>query len=363
MMRVVAVANHKGGVGKTTVAVNLASAFARSGRRVLVLDNDPQGHATTALGAEPGHFSLSTRDLYLTSDVRVEDARLEVDEGLWLLPAEIDLSTVELELADAPRRLRRLVERLAVSSMPYDLVLIDNPPHMGLLTLNALLAAREVIVPVDPGRFAVDAVGRFRRTLAELERERGHAPRVRLLANGFDLRTRYARRILEDLDALHPGLRCRTLLHSTVRLREAAEAGRPVDRLDGRCRAAADFADLAAELESEPLQLPAAEVEAWEEMLHGPRPGADGVRFCALFPEAEQVCVTGDFTDWSVEGIPLQRDEAGSWSVSVPMAPGCYEYKFIVDGVWKTDPENGEQVRNTYGQLNSVLVVPATPMP
>src|SRR5262245_38790320 len=147
-MRTLSVANHKGGCGKTTVAVNLASSLASSELRVLIVDNDPQGHATTALGVRRGDFSLTTRDLYLTSDIKVEDVRLSVRDTLDLVPADVDLSTVEPELSAQPRRTQRLGERLAVSAMPYDYVLIDNPPHIGVLAFNALMASREVIVPV-----------------------------------------------------------------------------------------------------------------------------------------------------------------------------------------------------------------------
>jgi len=235
-MRVVSVANQKGGVGKTTVAVNLASALARLGRDVLLIDNDPQGHATAALGVEPAHFGLSTRDLYIDGGVKVQDLRIEITNGLHLVPADLDLSTVEQDLADEPRKLRRLLERLAISQMPYDVVLIDNPPQVGVLTFNALLASSEVLLPVDASRFSVEAVERFEATLRGLQQERGHRPQLRIVATGFDLRTRYARRVLEDIDALEPGRRVRTLIRPTIRLREAAQAGLPIDRFDPSSR-------------------------------------------------------------------------------------------------------------------------------
>ncbi len=358
-MRILSVANQKGGVGKTTIAVNLASALAGSGNTVLLIDNDPQAHATLALGLNPAQFALSTRELYLNEGVKVQDARITVTPELYLIPADIDLSTVEQELAEAPRKLRRLLECLATSHMPYDFVLIDNPPQVGILTFNALLASSEVLLPVDAGRFSVDAVERFSATLRGLKTERGHAPRLRIVASGFDLRTRHARRILEDLQALQPGSLARTVIRSTVRLREAAQAGSPIDRYDRQSRATADFAALSAELLASEWLLESEELMEWEELLHGPRAKSEGVLFHAYFPQAQHVCVTGDFNDWSVEGVQLERRGEGHWEAQLPIAPGCYEYKFIVDGVWTADPENPEQVRNTYGQVNSVLVVPS----
>ncbi len=357
-MRVISVANHKGGVGKTTITVNLASALAHAGQAVLVIDNDPQGHATLALGVEANHFGLSSRELYLDEGVRVQDARIQVSERLDLVPSELDLSTVEQELASAPRKLRRLVECLAISELPYEFILIDNPPQVGLLTFNALLASGEVLLPVDAGRFSLEAVERFCQTLHGLQRERGHAPQLRILPSAFDLRTRHARRILEDLDAMQPGKRTRTCIRPTVRLREAAFQGVPIDRMDPRAGATVDFSNLAQEILSQDWILGEQELAEWEDLLHGPRVRRDGVCFRGSFPEAEAVCVTGDFTDWSVEGVPLRAEGDGHWRIELPLAAGCYEYKFIVDGEWLPDPENPEKTQNSYGQLNSVLVVP-----
>jgi chromosome partitioning protein len=358
-MRVISIANQKGGCGKTTVAVNLAAALKAADQRVLVFDNDPQGHATLALGVGSGDFTLSARDLYLTSDVKVEDARLEIADGLHLLPADIDLSTVESELAGQKRRTRRLVERFAVSQMSYDYVVIDNPPSVGLLTFNALMASNEAIVPVDAGRFVLESVDRFHRTLQLLEREHGHRVRMHILPANFDLRTRFARLILEQLDQRHPGVRLDTSIHPTVRVREAAAAGLSIDRFDVRSRATMDFALLAIEVQS--MQRTADLVSSGElaALLRDPARPAEGVHFAARFPTASQVAVTGDFTDWSVEGIPLARGEDGNWSASVPIAPGCYEYRFIVDGRWVLDRDNPERVKNSYGEVNSVVIVPS----
>ena len=360
-MRIVSVANQKGGCGKTTISVNLASALANAGARVLLIDNDPQGHATLGLGVESGQFSLSTRDLYLTSDTRVEDVRVEIRTKLDLLPADVDLAAVESELSDATRKVRRLLERLSVSQMPYDLVLIDNPPHIGLLTFNALMASAEAVVPVDPGRFSVEAVGRFRETLDLLAIERGHRVKLHILPNSFDVRTRHARDLLEQIDARYPGERMQTLIHHTVRLKEASAVGQAIDQFDAESRGAKDFLALAQELYAPPALALTTDIAArWGELLHGRARVGSGVRLEADFPDANQVAVTGDFTDWSVEGVPLQREADGRWLLELEIEPGCYEYKFIVDGVWKVDPLNPERVRNNYGQLNSVLVVGAS---
>jgi chromosome partitioning protein len=360
-MRIVSVANQKGGCGKTTVSVNLAAALSKLGARVLLVDNDPQGHATLALGVSRGQFTLSTRDLYLTSDMMVEDVRLELRERLHLIPADVDLSTVEQSLDGAERRVRRLLERFTLSDMPYDLVIIDNPPNVGLLTFNALMASGEAIVPVDPGSLTLDAVDRFRETLDILADERGHRVKMHVLPSCFDVRTRYARELLEEIDRLYPGERLATLLHQTVRLKEAAAAGEAIDSFDATSRGAKDFDELAHEIYSLAADVHVEDPVRAGELLMGPNPrrAAGLVRLNASFPDAESVAVTGDFTDWSVQGMPLKTRDDGVWELELDVEPGCYEYKFIVDGVWKVDPENPERVRNNYGQLNSILLVPS----
>jgi chromosome partitioning protein len=356
-MRVLSVANQKGGCGKSTVSINLASAFANAGLRTLVIDNDPQGHATQGLGIAENDFRLSTRDLYLTSDVLVDEIAHEVRENLEVVPAGIDLATVEPSLNHDPFRAQQLRERIVESQLPHDLCIIDNPPHVGTLTFNALLASAEVLIPVDPGRFTFDAVGAMRATLDMIQSERGHRLRMHILANGFDLRMRFARDMLERLAMTYPGSLLDAQIHRTVRLREAADRGMPVDVHDSESRATEDFQLLAEEVWSLPLDLVLEDLQQWDSLLHGPMSSDSGVQFEVDFPQAREVAVTGDFTAWSVEGEALVRQPDGSWRVELPIEPGVFEYKFIVDGVWKVDPTNPEKVRNSYGQLNSVVMV------
>jgi Glycogen recognition site of AMP-activated protein kinase/AAA domain len=250
-----------------------------------------------------------------------------------------------------------LRERIVVSQLPHDICIIDNPPHVGTLTFNAFLASAEVLVPVDPGRFTFDAVGAMRATLDMIQSERGHRLRMHILPNGFDLRMRFAREMLERLAMTYPGSLLDAQIHRTVRLREAADRGMPVDVHDPESRATEDFQVLAEEVWSLPLDLVLEDLQQWDSLLHGPQPSESGVQFEADFPQAREVAVTGDFTGWSVEGEALVRQPDGMWRVELPIEPGVFEYKFIVDGVWKVDPGNPEKVRNSYGQLNSLMMV------
>jgi len=357
-MRVIALANQKGGCGKTTAATNLAASLAESEQRVLLLDNDPQGHATLASGLGEGDFAASAYDLYLSLDARIEDIRRPVAPNLDLIPAGIELSAVEQALAGEPGREWRLRRALERSALPYDVVLIDCPPSVGLLTFNALLASGEVVVPVDPSAQSAQAVRKFRETLAVLGERRGHQPRPRVLLSNYDPRSRFAREFAADLARDCGDLLLDAVIHHTVRLKEAVVAGLAVGRLDPASRGALDFRRLATELLERGAELsePLAAAERAGEA--GPHLTSAGVRFAGRFPEARAVRVTGSFADWKAEGEPLTPTGDGEWEAVLPVPPGRHEYRFIVDGAWVPDPQNAEAVPNDFGGVNSLLVVP-----
>jgi len=357
-MRVMALANQKGGCGKTTTAVNLAAALARQGQRILLIDADPQGHATLALGLGERDFSLSTYDLLLTSDVLVEDARVDIAPRLQLVPAGVELSAVEARLAGVEGREHKLRDTLRRSELDHDMILIDCPPAVGMLTFNALLASGEVLVPVDASTYSRQAVQKLQETLDVLRERRGHELTVRLLLSNYDLRSRYARNLRDELQAVYGDLLLDTIVHPTVRVREAADLGIPVLDHDPKSRAARDFTELARELDAETVDLSVPALDHWTALLHGPEVTQKGVCFVAEFPRASEVRLTGSFNDWSVQGTPLYRREDGRWECVLPMQPGPHQYRFIVDGVWLPDPHNEDQTINEFGGSNSLVTVP-----
>jgi chromosome partitioning protein len=356
-MRVVALANQKGGCGKTTTATNLASALAQLEKSVLLIDNDPQGHASLACGFGDEDFSLSTRDLYLTSDILVEDAFVEVRPGLHLVPAGVDLSAVELVLAKESAKEMRLRDNLRRSSLPYDYVLIDCPPSVSLLTFNALLASGEIIIPVDPSSYGLQAVRRMRETLAVLREKKGHDVVPRILMSDFDTRPLYVREVMENLEEDYAEELLETVIHHTVKVKEAANSGRPVILFDPESRGAFDFRQLAREFLAHEVELKVVALDHWSALLHGPAVSQAGVRFEADFPRARTVRVTGSFCDWSAKGLPLNRREDGLWECHLDLSRGEHEYRFIVDGSWLPDPHNSQTVPNEFGGANSLVVV------
>jgi chromosome partitioning protein len=357
-MRVIALANQKGGCGKTTVATNLAAALARLEHRVLLLDNDPQGHATLAFGFRERDFTLSTYDLYLTSDVLVEDAFLEIEPGLHLVPAGVELSAVEPALSGAREREDVLRRRLRRSEMPYDYVLIDCPPSVGLLTFNALMVSDEVLVPVDASFQSLQAVRKLKETLAVLRENKRHDVVPRIVLVNFDTRPRFARLLVEELEASYGSELLESIVHPTVRFKEAFASGSPILRFDPRSRGALDIRQLAAELVESDVNLTVPALDRWVTLLHGPRIEADEVVFLGDFPNAERVGVTGSFCAWSPDGIPLERRDDGLWTARAVLSPGVHEYRYIVDGAWLPDPHNETTTPNEFGGVNSLVTVP-----
>ncbi len=357
-MRVIAVANQKGGCGKTTTATNLAAALARLEKRVLLVDNDPQGHATLAFGYRERDFTLSTYDLYLTTDVLVEDAFLEIEPGLHLVPAGVELSAVEQVLAREPEKELRLRSSLRRSSMPYDYVLIDCPPSVGLLTFNALLVSSEVIIPVDPSGYSLQAVRKLKETLVVLRDKKGHDVVPHVLISDFDTRPRFCHTLIEELQALYGDELLDTMIHHTVRFKEAAGSGQPVVRYDAGSRGALDFRNLASELTAQETDLTVTALDHWVAMLHGPRVTAQSVCFVADFPRARSVCVTGGFCAWSAKGVAMVRRSDGLWESAIALTEGDHENRYVVDGAWLPDPHNDAVVANEFGGANSLITVP-----
>lgn len=356
-MRVVALANQKGGCGKTTTATNLAAALAQLDKNVLLIDNDPQGHATLAFGFWERDFTLSTNDLYLSSDILVEDAFLSISPQLHLVPAGVDLSAVEMSLAREPEKELRLRHNLRRSSLPYDYVLIDCPPSVSLLTFNALLASGEVVIPVDPSSYSLQAVRKMRETLAVLREQKGHDLVPHILMADFDTRPLFVRRVMDELEELYADELLETIIHHTIRFKEAAGAGVPVILYDAESRGAFDFRQLARELVEQEVSVKVEALDHWSALLHGPQVTAAGVCFEADFPQANSVRITGSFCDWSAKGLPLNRRSDGTWECHLGLETGNYEYRFIVDGAWLPDPHNTETVANEFGGANSMVIV------
>lgn len=243
----IAIANQKGGVGKTTTAVNLSGELVRQGYRVLLIDADPQGNATTSLGIAKRNLPATTYDLLLGSEV--EAAVMATGrERLMLVPADQDLAGAPVELASAPQREQRLATALRGASA-YDYIIIDCPPSLGLLTLNALCAADSVLIPLQCEYLPLEGLAQLKATL---ERVRASLnPRLRILGvlmTMYDGRTNLAHQVVDEVQRHFPRLIFRTIIHRSVRLSEAPSHGKLITEYDPAGRGAQAYAALADEV-------------------------------------------------------------------------------------------------------------------
>jgi chromosome partitioning protein len=358
-MRTLAVMNQKGGCGKTTIAIHLASALSRMDRRVLLIDLDPQAHATIGLGLRDSAFEFTSYEVLIDPTLPLTEAIKRIGDKLDLVPSSTVLSGVEQELSDRMGREDRLANKLSrLDEGDYDFIVIDCPPSVGLLTFNALIACSEVLIPVDASYFSVHGLMKLRETLEVLEEETEHRMRVHVVCNNLDTRTHFSKELLDEVDRFHSAVLLDSFISHTVKLKEAAALGKSIFEVSGSSKAARQFLSLARELIEKQPRIDTRSLDDWMEKLSGPRRVPEGVLFSLDAPGAEIVAVTGEFTNWSREGVQMEKDpEDGLWKVVLDIKPGEYEYRFIVDGKWIKDPNNKDYIRNEFGQENSLLIV------
>jgi chromosome partitioning protein len=247
--RVIAIANQKGGVGKTTTAINLGASLAANDLRVLVIDSDPQGNSTTGLGVQKdaGHSTLYDA---LLGPVSLAAAIVPTSfEGLDIIPADKNLVGANIELVDLDARESRLRDKMQSVRDAYHYVLIDCPPALDLLTLNALVAADSVLVPIQCEFFALEGVSELLDTIDRLRESLDHPLRIEgILLTMYDDRTNLTRQVASDLREFFGNEVFRTVIPRSIRLAEAPSYGKPILLYDLRSRGAESYIKLAKEI-------------------------------------------------------------------------------------------------------------------
>lgn len=250
--RVMAVANQKGGVGKTTTATNLGACLAELGYRTLLVDLDPQANATTGLGLDPRAIDVSMYDVLLR-EVPLEDCiEATAVKNLFVAPASLDLAGAEIELVPAFSRERRLASALEPLADDFDYILIDCPPSLGLLTVNGLAAASEVLVPIQCEYYALEGLGQLLRNVELVKKNLNPTLEVStIVLVMYDARTKLAAQVVEEVRHHFGDRVCRQVIPRSVRLSEAPSFGQPIITFDPASRGALAYRLLAKEIAGE----------------------------------------------------------------------------------------------------------------
>ena len=415
-MRTIAIVNQKGGCGKTTVSINLASAFAELGKRTLLVDMDPQSHCAVGLAVPEDQIEQSIYDVLISRSrnepIRVTEILWQIGDRLELAPASIDLSAFEQQMAGIGERECALKFVLDEIKDEFDYCVVDCPPAVGLLTFNALRASSDVIVPVETGYFALHGLSRQLETLSILCERSNQKVNVKVLASMYDIRTKMAREILAELRNHFGDKMLRTTVNFNTKLKEAASFGQPIFEYDPASKGRSDFRSLAEEVvgcdakqqrheivnslssqleaisatadellksskqpmlpkqtaakreikEVETPKIEKRQIAALDSKLsdyYGVNQINEAIVFVTLYPRAGSVQVAGDFNNWQPVATPMEKvgDSSGVWQAKMNLPPGRYRYRLVVDGQWQQDPYNHHAELNQFGEFNSIVEV------
>jgi chromosome partitioning protein len=377
-MKTIAVANQKGGCGKTTTAINVGAALAATGRRILLIDLDPQGHASFGLRAS--NLPTDKSIYYVLTDNPEKKRSLDscianVSQNFDIVPSTIQLSTLEQEFKGKEDAVSELYRVLSSSPSPYEYIIIDCPPSLGFLTFNALRAADQVIVPIDMSAFTLMGVGKLLGMLELIKTKIGHDPRLNGLATLFDIRTTYSQSVLKEVKAFFGSQMFQTVIRLNVALKRAVSEGVSIIDFDKTSNGAKDYTALCYEtlrfdgvkdpkkpyVSSMPVQVPAKRESVLppQEKIEKPiEPDREEVTFALEASAAKDIYVAGDFNDWKIDDeSKLARGQNGWWEKRVRLPHGRYRYKFVIDGEWTEDSKNEAREINAFGSFDSVMEI------
>ncbi len=357
-MRRIALVNQKGGCGKTTTAINLACFLAVAGKKVLLIDLDPQGHAGLGLGARVDQEEKTIYEVLL-GEIPISEATQTLRENLDAVLSDVVLSAFEQVMAGAVEREYKLAGSLVDIENNYDYLIIDSPPSVGLLTFNGLVAAEEVIIPVDPSFFSLHGLGKLLDTIEVIQERVNHQITIKILPTNMDRRTNFSMGVVETLKSRFPENCFKSIINTSTKLREAASHGKAIAEYDMNCAGFRDYQNLTKEILDEETEMMAKGFTLGS-LLEAERrlesPVAREIVFKVEAPEDAMVQIAGDFNEWVPESLHFKESQGRPlWHKSISLRPGSYEYKYLVDGHWTPDPANDRTVEDTYGGVNSVI--------
>lgn len=339
-MKIISIVNQKGGCGKTITAVNLAAALSKTGKKTLLIDLDPQAHASFSLNK---HADLTITDIFEKTANNVQLPREElyslISENFYFIPSSIGLAAVESKLTANDNKLQILSCFLTNINQEFDYCLLDCPPNLGLITLNALWASTYSIIPLGLCDFSLRGIEILKNIFIMLKEFKGDAPAPFYLLAQTDIRSRFSRDFIERTSKQLNSMLLKTRIRTNIHLREAASNGKNIFDYKNDARGAKDFMNLAREVENITTKT------KWTSLFF------KGDKF-------KEVYVAGDFNNWEKsDNYRLSKIGNDIWTINIPLQKGKYRYKFLVENTWLNDPYNQLSEDDSFGGKNSLIEI------
>lgn len=344
-MKTISIINQKGGCGKTTISVNLAAGLSKKGWRVLILDLDPQGHASYSLREElpsgVNAFGPTITDIMekmLTGSSLGENFFTPLSENLYLLPSSVGLASLEHKLLKEEEKLKYL-KMLLDENSSFDFCIIDCPPSLSMLTLNAIYAADYILTPLNLCDYSLRGIEILKEVILMLKENTEVWPTIFYIFNMVDKRSSFCRVFLYKMKEKLNTFLLNTFIRNNITLREAASKGKHIFDYRASSRGGEDFAKLTLEIEQKMKKT------SWRSLFLKGR-------------DLEEVYAVGDFNNWQKQpNYKLKKITETIWGLNISLSTGTYHYKFLSKNNWFADPLNKLTVDDNFGGKNSLLQV------